>query len=653
MGAASLMQIDELILYNHEGEARPIPLHIGRLNIITGDSMTGKSSIINILRFLLGSGNPHAPHGPIQQSVAWYGLRGHIEQTPFFIGRPAPAPNTDTNETMLAIGEGAAPAFEDLSSNTSSDALRGYLGGLLGIEDNRNVPTLGQTRYALSASFVHSLHYCFQGQGEIANPDILFHRQNREWIPQTIRDTLPYFLGAQGADDLRRREELTQRRRELRRLQQRVRVAESERSAGLDRAGSLIAEARDVGLAAAAEQPADLGQARQLLRAILDTPNSTAVDIGGEFERLRRRRGEINNELRDIAEQLRGLEDFASAEHDYGSELHEQNARLASIGLVPEETTDAACVMCGQALGAEASPPREALARSLERAERRVELAQRDRPLIQKARESIIERRQTLRDALREVDQALETLAAQEETVNKARDAINVQSYVRGRIAQYLEATRDTGDQGLVTLRSQLSALEASVKELADSLDAETLRSRTTSLLRTVSRQMTTWAQQLDLEHSRDGAQIDIDRLTIVADTPQGPAYMDRGEIGSGMNWVGYHLSAYLALQDFFICNTRPVPHFLVLDQPSQAFFPRDRERGGDLDELTDTDREHTRQLYELVHQVVASLEGRLQVIALDHADFEDDWFADSVVQRWRDGKALIPESWGTPNAQN
>lgn len=108
------MQIDELILYNHDGEARSVPLNAGRLNIITGDSMTGKSSIINILRFLLGSGNPHAPHGPIQQSVAWYGLRGHVEQTPFFIGRPAPAPNTDTNETMLAIGESAAPEFEDL-----------------------------------------------------------------------------------------------------------------------------------------------------------------------------------------------------------------------------------------------------------------------------------------------------------------------------------------------------------------------------------------------------------------------------------------------------------------------------------------------------------------------------------------------------------
>ena len=29
-----------------------------------------------------------------------------------------------------------------------------------------------------------------------------------------------------------------------------------------------------------------------------------------------------------------------------------------------------------------------------------------------------------------------------------------------------------------------------------------------------------------------------------------------------------------------------------------------------------------------------------------DHADFDEQWFADSVVQRWRDGEALIPGGW-------
>jgi hypothetical protein len=41
VGAARVIQIDELGLYNREGEIRTIPLRARRLNVITGDSRTG------------------------------------------------------------------------------------------------------------------------------------------------------------------------------------------------------------------------------------------------------------------------------------------------------------------------------------------------------------------------------------------------------------------------------------------------------------------------------------------------------------------------------------------------------------------------------------------------------------------------------------
>ena len=106
------MQIDELILYNADGDTRPIPLRAGQLNVITGDSRTGKSSLINILRFLLGSGNPHTPYGPIQQSVAWYAMRAHVGETAFFIARPAPTGDKETSEAMLTVGATEAPALQ-------------------------------------------------------------------------------------------------------------------------------------------------------------------------------------------------------------------------------------------------------------------------------------------------------------------------------------------------------------------------------------------------------------------------------------------------------------------------------------------------------------------------------------------------------------
>ena len=35
--------------------------------------------------------------------------------------------------------------------------------------------------------------------------------------------------------------------------------------------------------------------------------------------------------------------------------------------------------------------------------------------------------------------------------------------------------------------------------------------------------------------------------------------------------------------------------------------------------------------------------EHRVEELVLDHADFSDEWFQNSVVERWRNGEALIP----------
>jgi Protein of unknown function (DUF3732) len=77
----------------------------------------------------------------------------------------------------------------------------------------------------------------------------------------------------------------------------------------------------------------------------------------------------------------------------------------------------------------------------------------------------------------------------------------------------------------------------------------------------------------LQLEHSAEDVRLDLAKLTVVADTPTGPAPLSR--IGSAKNWVGYHLSTHLALHRFLALQDRPVPRFLMLDQPTQAHYPR------------------------------------------------------------------------------
>lgn len=42
----------------------------------------------------------------------------------------------------------------------------------------------------------------------------------------------------------------------------------------------------------------------------------------------------------------------------------------------------------------------------------------------------------------------------------------------------------------------------------------------------------------------------------------------------------------------------------------------------------------------------MAELKGEFQVIVTDHAEVNELWFAEAVVERWRGGQALVPRSW-------
>lgn len=642
-----MMQIEQLVLYSKRGEVRPIEFRIGSLNVITGDSGTGKTALTNIFRFCLGSSRPDVPLGPISQTVGWYGLVVRIGDVRLFLGRPAPEGSSETTAVMLVVNPAGLPEFSDLTANTTTDEMREYLAGLIGIEENLNVPAVGNTRRPLAASFVHSLYYAFQGQGEIANPRVLFHRQDEEWQKQTIRDTLPYFLGVQGLEQLRQRQRLSEQRRDLKRAEQRLERARNESLDVLDREHGLLAEARDVGLQVPDEEGATVADLRLTLEGLVNTPidSSPAVDLSGEFERVRAELADQRERAREIVEELQGLESFSEVAARYEGELTEQQARLVSIGLVPVAGQDAECPVCGSELLASAEDHQEVVD-WLATVSRRLELAARDRPRIEKARSTLLDERTTALARISELNGVIASLVDTNDMVARERQRVNVQSYIRGKIAEYLSSSDEVDSEGFIDLERLVDGLRSSVAQLEEALDPDALRSRVESAVARINRDIGAIASELQLEHSDEGVRLDVSRLTVVADTAEGPAYLDAGQIGSGLNWVGYHLAVYLALHRFFIAGSRPVPRFLLLDQPSQAFFPADRTSGGDLDELDDTDRAHTKALYRLMFDEVQRHGGALQVIALDHADFEDDWFRDSVTHRWRDGDALIPPGW-------
>ena len=154
---------------------------------------------------------------------------------------------------------------------------------------------------------------------------------------------------------------------------------------------------------------------------------------------------------------------------------------------------------------------------------------------------------------------------------------------------------------------------------------------------------MSKWVEKLDVEYENDPIRFDLNKLTMFIDTDKKPIALP--QIGSGANWVAYHLLIIFALHQHFIQNNRPVPRFIIIDQPTQVYYPP--EKTDNIIEVS-SDEIAVNKMFDFMFSVVSSLTPNLQVIVTDHAYLKSNNFMESVKEIWRDGLKLIPNDWET-----
>ena len=215
------MQINKVVLYSLNGKKRILPFEMGEVNIITGESKSGKSALIEIINYCLASSGCDIPEGVIRDTVSFFSvIVTFTDGESAFIARENPnikgIQASSVVSLMRNIGE-VIPDFETINSNINIDTLKEFLTRKIGISENLHIPD-SLTREPLKANFKHSRFYCYQPQYLIADPYQLFYNQNKEFVPQSIKDTLPYFLGAINEDSLLVESEITQLKKLLNRL---------------------------------------------------------------------------------------------------------------------------------------------------------------------------------------------------------------------------------------------------------------------------------------------------------------------------------------------------------------------------------------------------------------------------------------------------
>ncbi len=288
-----------------------------------------------------------------------------------------------------------------------------------------------------------------------------------------------------------------------------------------------------------------------------------------------------------------------------------------------------------------ADPTAEVLRQSLEDLSVQIGSLTGARPAQRRSLNALDAQAETLREGLRVAEAALQDLYRGRRINEETRS--NSWDFTRGRIDASLSRASIVDENAIAVLRQQLEATRSIVEALEGELDEANRREQVTSRLVAVGRDIRRYAEELDLEHSAEDVRLDLGRLTVVADTETGPAPLTR--IGSAKNWVGYHLATHLALHRYFTRQGRPVPRFLMLDQPTQAHYPSENDNETGQPE-EDADRVAVRAMFALMRDVVAELAPQFQIIVCDHADLPEPWFQEAVREHWRHGVKLIPADW-------
>jgi hypothetical protein len=228
-----------------------------------------------------------------------------------------------------------------------------------------------------------------------------------------------------------------------------------------------------------------------------------------------------------------------------------------------------------------------------------------------------------------------------------------------GRMEQSVSNYKDINEdsqlsQTIARLEDRLRGLR---RKVADQDETRKLEAAITK----ISENAGAYAKLIGVELPENTVRLDIMNLTVNIQSASGRSdYL--WEIGSGANWMGYHLAILLGLHEYFIgMANSSVPTFFVVDQPSQVYFPEswpedEPDAEGAKESISSDDILRVKKIFKTFSEFVKRTQGKVQVLVIDHAD-EITWSGVEgihLVDRWRGNTDfLIPRSWISTDERN
>ncbi|HFT7130782.1 TPA: DUF3732 domain-containing protein [Klebsiella aerogenes] len=210
------MQITNILIWQIDSTLRNLELEENKVNVITGDSGKGKSSILAIIDYcLLSSSSDGISKTNVDNFVNWYGIRLSINGKYFTICRKA----THFEEDDLVYFDKNGDIPQIPINNIKKDVLKEHLNYEFGINSSLKIPYGGRfIQQGSKVSYRYFIPHCFIDQTTLTSSEHLYSKISDLKTRERIDRTFDMALGSENAETMIMRTRLEELQRNLARI---------------------------------------------------------------------------------------------------------------------------------------------------------------------------------------------------------------------------------------------------------------------------------------------------------------------------------------------------------------------------------------------------------------------------------------------------
>ncbi len=653
--------IDAVILWPRSPsfEPRVISFTGGKINIIYGVSGTGKSSIVHIIDYVLGSTKCQIPIGVIRDTVDWFGLKISLLDAQYIVARRSPRGSQGSNDFYMQIADGAIP--ESVARTHSQSQYKAAFDGMTRVSDIPHSDEEDPSNFDRRSSYRDMAAFNFLPQHIVANPNTLFFKTDSFVHREKLIRAMPYALGMVDAAYIMNERRRDEAMREQDKLRKQMALHEDAKATHYADVNQIYDRCIELGLIPRQALMSVLDRIDKL-RLVLAASNEGRLEesllepnrlhISEKLKEVIASVGQQQRTLDELDAQIDGFESLAQNSKRFIAAIETERGHVIGLDwLKSNVSSDGNCVACGSFTNA--------LPQVIENLEAKVNKVTRitdalqDNPVLDKQVAALKRKRSGEERTLSALRREQNRLIQEDDRTRRVLGEIY---FVAGEISRLLKQL--DGSTGSQEISVRMAELETIIRGHNMAMSRVDRGEQERKVDRQLSPMIEEYADKFAL-NGRPDALILLDRkeLTLRFEVDGQKDYL--WEIGSGENWMGYHIAAFLGIHEYLSqeCNHQLPPFsFIVIDQPSQVYFPSSSGGNNALDDdfaavtrARPADIVATRRIFEVLSEGLKRAGHFFQIIVLEHAG-PDIWgrVPHTVeVAAWeRKGDGLIPEAW-------